>query len=277
MMEVRYSIHPEHAKGFDTERLRNEFLVTDLFQADVIRLVYSHNDRIIVGGLHPVKGRLTLGASKELGTEYFFERREGGVVNIGGPGVVTIDGTAYEIAKNEAVYIGKGAREVSFMSKEGTSPAKFYFLSAPAHKEYPSRRITLTDARKLELGSDENSNARTIYQLIHPDVLETCQLCMGVTLLKPHNVWNTMPTHTHERRMEVYFYYELPADQVVFHLMGQPHETRHIVMRNEEAVLSPSWSIHSGVGTSNYAFIWGMIGENQTYTDMDTVPMEVLR
>lgn len=276
-MEIRYPSHPEHVKGFDTSKLRDEFLIEDLFRAGELKLTYSHFDRIIAGGIVPTGEDLKLEGADTLSAEFFFERREGGVINIGAPGQVIVDGEEFQLGPRDGLYIGMGAKEVSFRSIDTAAPAKFYFLSGPAHKSYPNKRVTQADAKKVHLGSLAESNERTIYQYLHPEVLDSCQLCMGMTLLEPNCVWNTMPAHTHERRMEVYLYFDMDPDTVIFHLMGQPDETRHMVMRNEQAVISPSWSIHSGVGTKNYAFIWGMVGENQTFTDMDHVDMADLK
>ncbi len=273
MMDIRHPVHPDHGKKMDTAELRKEFLIQNLFTSDEITLVYSHIDRIITGGIFPVNKTLTLKGAKELASEFFFEGREGGIINIGGEGTIVLDGTSYDMNSKDGFYIGRGTREVSFSSRDSKNPAKFYFLSGPAHHSYPSKWIPLSEANEVHLGSLEESNERTIHQYVHPAVLESCQLCMGMTILEPNCVWNTMPVHTHERRMEVYFYFNMDEDTVVFHLMGKPDETRHIVMRNEEAVISPSWSIHSGVGTKNYTFIWGMVGENKTFTDMDHVAM----
>jgi 4-deoxy-L-threo-5-hexosulose-uronate ketol-isomerase len=276
-METRYPAHPEDFKTYTTEEIRKNYLIENLFEPGKVNLVYSHVDRIIVGGVCPAASVLALEAGKELGADYFLERRELGLINIGGQGTVTIDGTAYELGTRDGLYIGMGAKEISFASADESNPAKFYFNSAPAHQSYPTKRVTLADAKQVKLGSRQESNQRIIYQYVHPAVLQSCQLVMGMTILEPENVWNTMPCHTHERRMEVYMYFNLPEDAVVFHLFGEPTETRHIVMRNEQAIIMPSWSIHSGVGTTNYTFIWGMVGENQTFTDMDNVLMSALR
>ncbi|HUV06475.1 MAG TPA: 5-dehydro-4-deoxy-D-glucuronate isomerase [Spirochaetia bacterium] len=276
-MEIRYSIGLEEAKGFDTEKLRKEFLIDDLFIRGTARLVYSHTDRIIVCGIMPGDSSISLEAGKELGAATFLERREMGLINVGGEGTVSAEGKKYELKARDGLYIGQGSKGISFASASPQAPAKFYALSAPAHAAHPTMKVSMDEAKQLHLGSKKESNARTIYQYIHPDVLKTCQLVMGMTVLEPENVWNTMPTHTHERRMEVYFYFDLPEDAVVFHLMGQPRETRHLVMRNEQAAISPSWSIHSGVGTISYTFIWGMVGENQTFDDMDWVSMKEIQ
>ena len=277
IMEIRHSVHPDHAKHFTSDDLIKNFLVKSLFKKDEINLIYSHIDRIIVGGINPVDKELLLKAGKEIGVNYFLERREMGIINIAGSGIITIDGKKYTLDNRDALYIGMGAKEVGFSSVDKKNPSRFYINSAPAHKAYPTTKISIKDANKVELGSLEESNKRTIYQYIHPDILKTCQLIMGLTILEPNNVWNTMPCHTHDRRMEVYFYFDMEPDSVVFHLFGEPTETRHIIVRNEEAVIMPSWSIHAGIGTRNYTFIWGMVGENQTFTDMDHVPMSVLK
>ncbi len=270
-LDIRYANHPNDSKHYDTETLRKHYLIDKIFVEDDIALTYSHQDRMIAGGAMPVNSDLVLGSTKELGTEYFLERREMGIINVGGKGVVVLDGTEYALEFKEGLYVGKGVKEVVFKSADKAAPAKFYINSSPAHKTYPTVHITKDKANKRELGSQENMNARTINQFIHPAVCESCALQMGMTELKPGNSWNTMPSHTHERRMEVYFYFELENDNVVFHMMGQPQETRHIILHNEQAVISPSWSIHSGTATSNYTFIWGMCGENQTYDDMDNI------
>ena len=276
-MDIRYPVHPEHGKKMDTSELRREFLIQGLFVMDVAKLVYSHMDRIITAGICPVSKQLSLDGGKELASRYFFERREGGVINIGGSGTIILDGKRFELERNDGFYIGMGTEEILFSSTDEENPAKFYLLSGPAHKAYPSKWIPLAETGKVHLGSLEQSNERTIHQYVHPAVVESCQLCMGMTLLEPNCIWNTMPVHTHERRMEVYFYFNMAEDTVVFHLMGTPDETRHIVVRNEEAVISPSWSIHAGAGTNNYTFIWGMVGENQTFTDMDNVDMKDIK
>lgn len=276
-MEVRYPAHPKEFTTYSTERLRQEYLIENLFVPGKMSLTYSHVDRIIVCGICPAGEPLALEAGKELGAEYFMERREMGLINIGGQGSMTIDGTAYDLGTQDGIYIGMGAKEIAFASADAANPAKFYAYSAPAHTSYPTTLVTINDAKQVKLGSRAESNQRTIYQYVHPAVLKSCQLVMGLTILEPENVWNTMPCHTHDRRMEVYMYFNLPEDAVVFHFVGEPSDTRHIVMRNEQAVIMPSYSIHSGVGTTNYTFIWGMVGENQTFTDMDHVPMDALQ
>ena len=283
-MELRTASSPRDEKHYDTQRLREEYLIDDLFQPDVIKLVYSHIDRIITGSAVPVKEELKLTAGDELRAEYFLQRREMGVINIGGAGVITIDGKKYDVDYKQGMYIGMGAKDVSFASCDASKPAKFYINSAPAHKTYPTVLIKregtpsegvviIKDENKKELGCLEQANHRVINKYILPGQVETCQLEMGMTELKPGSVWNTMPCHTHDRRMEVYLYFDIPEDALVMHFMGEPTETRHIVMRNEQAVISPSWSIHSGCGTQAYTFIWGMVGENQDFDDMDDCQM----
>ena len=286
-MELRPAASPRDVKHYTTERLREEFLIPQLFFEDDIKLVYSHIDRIITGGVMPVKKTLVLTAGEELRAQYFLERRELGVINIGGAGVITADGKEYTVEHKQGMYIGKGAKDISFASADSAEPAKFYLNSAPAHMTYPTVLIKregtpeegvviIKDENKVELGSLEDSNHRTICKYILPGQVESCQLEMGMTSLEPGSVWNTMPSHTHDRRMEVYMYFELPEDAFVMHYMGEPTETRHIVVRNEQAVISPSWSIHSGSGSRNYTFIWGMVGENQDFDDMDGIAMQDL-
>jgi len=276
-MEIREYVNSEYSKGLDTEGLRSNFLIRDIFLPDRITMTYSHVDRMIAGGITPKAEKLALAATKELGTTYFLERREMGIINIGGPGTITVDGAKHAVGPRDGFYISMGSKEVTFSSEDPAKPAKYYFNSAPAHRACPTRLVTLAQAKHVEMGSAADCNKRVINQYIHPAVLETCQLVMGMTVFSEGSVWNTMPAHTHERRMEVYLYFDMPEDRLVFHLMGKPGETRHIVVRNEEAVISPSWSIHAGVGTGAYTFIWGMAGENQTFTDMDGVPMGALK
>ncbi|AIR67820.1 5-dehydro-4-deoxy-D-glucuronate isomerase [Dickeya fangzhongdai] len=278
-MQVRQSIHSDHARQLDTAGLRREFLIEHIFDADACTMTYSHIDRIIVGGVMPVHQAVTIGedVGKQLGVSYFLERRELGAINIGGAGVVSVDGERYEIGHEEAIYIGKGAQDIRFTSVDPARPARFYYNSAPAHTSYPTRKITAAEASPQTIGDDATSNRRTINKYIVPDVLPTCQLTMGLTKLAEGSLWNTMPCHTHERRMEVYFYFDMDEETAVFHMMGQPQETRHILVHNEQAVISPSWSIHSGVGTKRYTFIWGMVGENQVFSDMDHVKVSELR
>ncbi len=287
-MELRTAASPRDVKHYTTDRLREEFLIDDLFQKDVIKLVYSHIDRIITGSAVPVKETLVLTAGDELRADYFLERREMGVINIGGAGVITIDGKEYNVAYKEGMYIGMGAKDISFASVDAANPAKFYLNSAPAHKSYPTVLIKpegtpeegvviVKDENKVELGCLADANHRTICKYILPGQVESCQRVMGMTKLEEGSVWNTMPCHTHDRRMEVYLYFDMKDDALVFHYMGEPTETRHIVMKNEQAVISPSWSIHSGCGTRAYTFIWGMVGENQAFDDMDGVAMQDIR
>ncbi|MEJ2880248.1 5-dehydro-4-deoxy-D-glucuronate isomerase [Pedobacter sp. GR22-6] len=265
----RYAISPNEAKSMDTEGLRNNFLIEKIFEADRIHLVLSHFDRYITGGVMPVNTAVELSNPDELKAGYFLERRELGIINVGGKGTVIADGELYELDYKEALYIGRETKSVTFKTTDIDHPAKFYLNSAPAHRVYPTTRISKAEADIVELGSPETANHRVINKLLVNSVLQTCQLQMGMTELKSGSVWNTMPAHTHDRRMEVYFYFEVPEGQSICHFMGEPQETRHIWMQNEQAVISPNWSIHSGAGTSNYTFIWGMAGENLDYGDMD--------
>ncbi|SDE32855.1 4-deoxy-L-threo-5-hexosulose-uronate ketol-isomerase [Pricia antarctica] len=274
--ETRYATNPEATKQLDTDGLRKEFLISNLMEKGKINLTYTHYDRYMAGGAVPDQP-LKLEAIDPLKAEYFLERRELGVINVGGDGSVEVDGTAYELAYKDALYVGQGAKEVVFKSKDSGTPAKFYLNSAPAHKSYPTKKVGMADANKLELGSLETANHRTVNQMIIGGIVTTCQLQMGMTELKTGSVWNTMPAHVHDRRMEVYFYLDVPEGQSVCHFMGQPKETRHIWMQNHEAVISPPWSIHCGSGTSNYTFIWGMAGENLDYGDMDVAKITELR
>lgn len=276
-LDVRYANHPEDSKHYTTEELRKHYFIETIFTADEPSLTYSHVDRIIAGGIMPVKKEVRLEGSKELGSEFFLERRELGVINIGGAGKIIVDGIEYKMNPKDGLYVGMGSKELVFISDDENVPAKFYVNSAPAHMTYPIVKIDIEKTNPVKLGSLSNSNERTIFQYVHPAVCKSCQLLMGMTVLEPNNMWNTMPCHTHERRMEVYFYFNMQPETRVFHLMGEPTETRHLVVGNEQGVISPSWSIHSGVGTSNYTFIWGMVGENQTFTDMDHVAMGDMR
>ncbi|MCY9514720.1 5-dehydro-4-deoxy-D-glucuronate isomerase [Paenibacillus apiarius] len=277
-MEMRHASHPESAKGYDTERLRKEFLIEKLFVENEVQMVYSHVDRYIIGGALPTSATLKLEAdSREIGADYVLERREIGIINVGAAGIVTVDGTEYAVEPRDCLYIGMGSRDVTFASRDAANPARFYFISTPAHKTYPTVLLPIAEATPQHLGSLSSSNERTIYKYIHKGGIQSCQLMLGMTLLKPNNMWNTMPCHTHDRRSEVYFYFDMPEDGLVFHFMGEPQETRHLVVRNEQVAISPSWSIHSGVGTSNYTFIWAMAGENQTFEDMDMVAMKDLK
>ncbi len=276
-MEVRDSSNAKDVKYYTTDRLREEFHIGNLFTKDNIRMVYSHTDRIIVIGMMPIKLELKLEAGKELAADYFLERRELGCINIGGEGIITVDGEEYVMNPRDGIYVGKGHRDLKFRSVDEANPAKFYITSCPAHTEYPTVKIDITKARKVPCGSVEDCNKRVINQYIHPEVMKSCQLAMGLTQLDVGSNWNTMPCHTHDRRMEVYLYLDMGKNDAVFHMMGEPKETRHIIMHNEEAVISPSWSIHSGVGTKNYSFIWAMCGENQEFTDMDHIETNELR
>ena len=274
-MDIRYSAHPKDVARYTTEELRKEFLITDLYKADEVVCVYSHVDRMVTFGCMPVHEVVPIDKGLDVwgnfGTKYVLERREIGIFNLGGSGVIRADGVCYKLGYKDCLYITMGTKEVTFASDDAENPARFYMVSAPAHCAYETKLITIAEAAKRPLGALETCNKRTINQFIHPSVLKTCQLTMGMTALEPGSNWNTMPSHTHERRMEVYTYFEIPENQVVFHMMGKPDETRHIVMQNFDAVISPSWSIHSGVGTSNYTFIWAMGGENQEFDDMDVI------
>ena len=276
-MEVRDAANAKDVKYYTTDRLREEFHIANLFTKDNIRMVYSHTDRIIVIGMMPVFATLKLEAGKELAADYFLQRRELGCINIGGKGVITIDGVEYEMNPRDGIYVGMGNKEITFSSIDPDTPAKFYMTSCPAHTSYPTVKIDITKARKVPCGSAADCNKRVINQYIHPEVMKSCQLAMGLTELEVGSNWNTMPCHTHDRRMEVYLYLDMDKNDAVFHMMGEPKETRHIIMHNEEAVISPSWSIHSGVGTRNYSFIWAMCGENQEFTDMDHIETRELR
>lgn len=276
-IEVRYAAAPRDFKNYDTARLREDFMIKELFTPDSVNMVYTMYDRLIVGGVMPVAERVKLETVDILRAEYFAQRREIGIINSGGSGIVRVDGTAYEIDHKEALYIGRGCREIVFESKDGKAPAKFYFNSAPAHKEYPCRKVTRKDAVILELGSLEESNHRVINRLIVQEVVPTCQLQMGMTELKPGSVWNTMPPHTHDRRMEAYYYFDIDPSQAVCHFMGPVDETRHIWLGCDDAVISPSWSVHSACATQNYSFVWGMCGENLDYGDMDAAAVTDLK
>lgn len=276
-MEIRHATNPVDVQRLNTTELRERFLIENLFQADKLQMVYSHHDRMIVGGAHPIHESLELADAETLKTEYFLERREVGFINIGGPAIIEADGESYELSKLDALYVGKGTKKVLLSSKDQSNPAKIYFCSSLAHTVFPTTKIDLAKATPNHLGSKETCNERTIYQYIHAGAVQSCQLMLGVTILKEGSIWNTMPAHIHDRRMEAYLYFDLNADARVFHFMGEPNETRHLVVSNEQAVISPNWSIHSGAGTSNYSFIWAMAGENYTFADMDVVKMEQLR
>ncbi|MDR1505031.1 MAG: 5-dehydro-4-deoxy-D-glucuronate isomerase [Prevotella sp.] len=277
VIEERWGTHPNDVKNYDTTQLRKEFLVEKLFEADSVLMTYTHNDRLIIGGALPVKEALKLETVDLIRSQYFGERRELGIICIEGEGVVTVDGKDYSMAFKDAVYVGRGSKEVTFKSNDAAKPAKYYFASSPAHKEYPTAQITSAMRRTRDLGVPATSNERLLNQIILSEIVPCCQLQMGMTEIKEGSVWNTMPPHTHSRRMEAYFYFKVPAQQAVCHFMGQPQETRHIFMGNEQAVISPSWSIHSAAGTSNYTFIWAMCGENLDYDDMDTFTADKLR
>lgn len=276
-MNIRYANNPKDSKFYTTDELRAHYLVENIFASGELNLTYSHVDRIIFGGIVPVGNAIGLDAGKALGVGYFLERRELGVINLGGTGTVTLDGEEYKLESRDGLYVGAGIKDVKFSSEDDENPAKFYINSAPAHTAYPTVKIEISKANPIKLGSLETSNKRTIYQYVHPNVCKSCQLLMGLTILEPGCVWNTMPCHTHDRRMEVYFYFNMDSNSRVFHIMGEPDETRHLVVANEQAVISPSWSIHSGVGTGSYTFIWGMAGENQVFDDMDAIKTIDLR
>jgi 4-deoxy-L-threo-5-hexosulose-uronate ketol-isomerase len=276
-MKVIHAVSAEDFKNYTTEKVRNNFLIDDLMQADKISFTYTHYDRMMVGGVSPRKETVTLETYPNLRSDYFLERRELGVINVGGAAVVSVDGKDYELNKLDCIYIGKGVQKVSFRSADANAPAFLYLLSAPAHANYPVTLLKKENAESNSLGSSQTSNSRTIFRYIHKNGIQSCQLVMGLTLLDTGSVWNTIPAHTHDRRMEVYFYFDVPQEQVVFHYLGEPTETRHIIVSNHGAVLSPPWSIHAGSGTSNYGFIWGMAGENLEYGDMDPVKLSELR
>jgi 4-deoxy-L-threo-5-hexosulose-uronate ketol-isomerase len=270
-MYNRYAISPTEAKAMDTASLRENFVLDGLMRTDECTLVYTHYDRMIVGGVKPATAEINLTNIDDLKASYFLERREIGIINVGGEGSVKADGQFYVLSKLDCVYLGKGTKEVSFSSENADAPAMFFLLSCPAHHTYPNRLMAKEEALPVDLGSAETSNQRTIYKYIHNNGIESCQLVMGLTVLNTGSVWNTMPAHTHDRRMEAYYYFDVKEGQCVFHMMGEPQQTRHLVIKNNQAILSPAWSIHSGCGTSNYSFIWGMAGENKDFTDMDPV------
>jgi 4-deoxy-L-threo-5-hexosulose-uronate ketol-isomerase len=276
-MEIRFAISPKEAKQFDTQQLIDNFLVQQLMQNDVLKLVYTHYDRVIVGGAKPVNKVLTLPNHPELRADYFLERRELGIINVGGAGVVIADGKEFAINKLDCVYLGKGTKDVKFKSTGKKDPAIFYLLSSPAHHTYPNKLMVKEKATPVELGAAETCNKRTVYKYIHLEGIRSCQLVMGLTVLQSGSVWNSIPPHTHTRRMEVYFYFDVPQEHRVFHFMGETQQTRHMVMANHQAVISPPWSTHFGCATSNYGFIWGMAGENLVYTDMDPAPVPTLK
>jgi 4-deoxy-L-threo-5-hexosulose-uronate ketol-isomerase len=276
-MDIRQPANPKDFESYTTERMREEFLVQNLFIPGLLTLTYSYIDRMIIGGSCPDKP-LKLEGGKELGTDYFLERRELGIINVGPAGSVQVDGEAYALEKNDGLYVGQGVKDVIFSSQDPAKPARFYFLSGPAHQSYPTQKVTMAEAESTRIGTPEQCNVRVLNKYIHPGGVVSANLVMGVTVVEPGNVWNSLPPcHTHARRMEVYFYYNLKADAVLFHLMGDPERTRHIVVRNEQAVISPSWSIHAGAGTTDYSFIWGMVGDNQTFSDMDVIDVDQLK
>lgn len=275
--DIRQAVDPRAARAYDTEQLRRTFLIERLFVPGEVNLTYTHLDRLVVGGAMPAGSALVLPDIAQTGTPAFLDRREMVVVNIGGAGTVTAGGTRFEMGSRDMLYLGRGAGAVSFEGADAAAPARFYLLSAPAHHAYPSRLVRIGEAKRLDLGSQATSNERSIFQFVHPDVMESCQLVVGMTQLAPGSVWNTMPCHVHDRRSEAYLYFDLDPAQRVFHFMGEPGETRHLVVANEQAILSPGWSIHSGAGTSNYAFVWAMAGDNVDYRDVDPVAMEDLR
>jgi 4-deoxy-L-threo-5-hexosulose-uronate ketol-isomerase len=276
-MEIRFEHSPKEVRAMTTAELRSAFLTDKLVQAGEVRLVYTHYDRVILGGACPVKKKLALEAHPELRADFFLQRRELGIINVGGKGRVAADEVVHDLEKLDCLYVGKGVKKIVFESENPDDPARFYLLSAPAHAAHPVQFLPKEKALPVQTGSPETSNARTIYKYIHAEGIRSCQLVMGLTILQTGSVWNTMPAHTHTRRMEAYFYFDLPEAQRVFHFMGEPQETRHLLVADGQAVVSPPWSIHSGCGTSNYAFIWGMAGENYSYTDMELVNIPDLR
>lgn len=276
-MQIRFQNSPKEVKGMSTAELRENYLIQSLMQADHVELVYSHYDRVIVGGVKPVNSIVPLKVEEELKAAYFLERRELGIINVGGDGTIVADGVSYELAKLDCLYLGKGTKEVSFSSKNAASPADFFLMSTPAHASYPNTLMTKEAAAPVAMGETATANKRTIYKYIHLDGIKSCQLVMGLTVLAEGSVWNSVPPHTHTRRMEVYFYFDLPAPHRVFHLMGEPQETRHLVIANQEAVIAAPWSVHCGPGTTNYGFIWAMAGENQVFSDMDPVAIAEMK
>ena len=276
-MQVRFQNSPKETSEMNTQELRDNFLVQNLMQLGKIELVYSHFDRLIIGGVVPSNSPISLPNESELKANYFLERRELGIINIGSKGTITADGVDYTIEKLECVYLGKGTQDVAFTSANVNEPAMFYLLSLPAHHTYPNRSMTKAEASPVHLGDISTSNKRTIYKYIHNDGIQSCQLVMGLTALEAGSVWNSVPPHTHTRRMEAYFYFDVHPDHRVMHFMGEPQETRHLVIANNEAAISAPWSMHFGVGTASYGFIWGMAGENKEFTDMDPQPIATLR
>ena len=276
-MQIYQAISQREAQSFNTEQLRENFLIESIFQNNEVKMYYTHYDRVVLGGAMPINTAIVLPTYDSLKSGYFLERREIGIINVGGDGEIMVDGKTFPLSKLDALYIGKGSQSVVFTSNNSDNPAQFFLLSAPAHQMYPTRKMSKEEALPVSLGSQETANERTIYKYIHRDGIQSCQVVMGLTVLKHGSIWNTMPAHVHDRRMEAYLYFDLNADHRVFHLMGQPQETRHLVVANHQAVLSPPWSIHSGAGTTNYSFIWAMAGENLDFTDMDFAPIAELR
>lgn len=276
-MQIRYGNSPAEVSSMNTEQLRSNFLIEKLFSKNDFHFVYSHYDRVIVGGAMPVDKTITLPVFDSLRADYFLERREIGIINIGGDGEIKVEGQSYKLRKLDCLYVGKGNKKVTFKSDKKNNPAKFYLLSAPAHQAYKVQLMKKEKASPVDLGAMETANQRTVYKYIHLDGLKSCQLVMGLTVLKPGSVWNTIPTHVHDRRMEAYLYFDVPDNQRVFHFMGEPTQTRHMLVASDQAIISPPWSIHSGCGTSNYSFIWGMAGENYVYTDMDVIDIKDVR
>jgi 4-deoxy-L-threo-5-hexosulose-uronate ketol-isomerase len=276
-MQIYQAISQREAQGFNTEQLRDNFLIESIFKNDEITMYYTHYDRVVLGGVMPINSAITLPTYDNLKSDYFLERREIGIINVGGDGEISVDGKTFSLSKLDALYIAKGSKSVVFASKNSENPAQFFLFSAPGHHAYETRKMSKEEATPVNMGSTETANERTIYKYIHRDGIESCQVVMGLTVLKPGSIWNTMPAHVHDRRMEAYLYFDVKPDHRVLHLMGQPQETRHMVVANHQAILSPPWSIHSGAGTSNYSFIWAMAGENMDFTDMDFANISELR
>jgi 4-deoxy-L-threo-5-hexosulose-uronate ketol-isomerase len=276
-MQQRYATSPEQIPGMDTAELRRRYLVEDLFVADEVRAVYTHHDRVVLAGVQPVTATVTLPTFSEIRSEFFFSHREGGIVNVGGRGTITVDGTGYDVGTGSCLYVGRGAREIAFASADAAAPARFYLFSAPAHTAYPTTFVEAGTGNVRELGDGVTSNRRTLNQYIHENGVRSCQVVMGVTTLHQGSMWNTMPAHTHDRRMEAYLYFDLPADARIVHLMGEPSETRHLLVADGQAIISPSWSVHCGFGSASYSFVWAMAGENQSFDDMDGVPIAEMR
>jgi 4-deoxy-L-threo-5-hexosulose-uronate ketol-isomerase len=276
-MELRYATAPDQIPGMDTAELRRRYLVEDLFVADEVRAVYTHHDRVVLAGIQPVSGVVALPGFPEIRSDHFFEHREAGIVNVGGAGTITVDGTDHKVGKGSCLYVGRGAQDVAFASADGDEPARFYLFSAPAHTAYPTTLVEAGGGTVRELGDPVTSNRRTLNQYIHENGVRSCQVVMGVTTLHPGSMWNTMPAHTHDRRMEAYLYFDLPDDARVVHIMGEPTQTRHLMVADGQAVISPSWSVHCGFGSASYSFVWAMAGENQSFDDMDGVPIAEMR